>query len=327
MLEPVDIFITPPHPCCAGAHQADSGSAVAPVANAGINSRIMFERYTEKARRVIFFARYEASQYGSTYIDTEHILLALLREDRVLMRHLHLDFAGEIRDEIDKVVRRGERVSTSVEMPLSADSKKILQRAAEEADRLADRHIDTQHILLGILRVEKSLAAKLLLAKGAKADTIRLQVAQGAASARASTKPSDATPITWVGTGAVTTGALTTLDQFLGLLKRGAADQLAGFFDHKGQFIDSSGKRWIGRAEIERGAETLLAPFAKKNASFRLEDTTAGPSHTFVASVLWEFAAASVDRSKSVLRMSLVLAWADEQWTIVLLQVTPVTLS
>lgn len=119
----------------------------------------MFERYTEKARRVIFFARYEASQYGSPVIDTEHILLGLLREDRPLMRQLHLDFAPQIRDEIAKVVRQGERISTSVEMPLSADSQEILQLASEEADRLANQRVGTEHILLAILRVEKSLAA------------------------------------------------------------------------------------------------------------------------------------------------------------------------
>jgi Clp amino terminal domain, pathogenicity island component/SnoaL-like domain len=287
----------------------------------------MFERYTEKARRVIFFARYEASHYGSSSINTEHILLALLREDPALMRRLRLDLTPEIRDEIEKVIQRGERVSTSVEMPLSADSHKILQLAGEEADRLADRHIATQHILLGILRVEKSLAAKLLIAKGANADAIRVQLAQGETSRSESSQPIDATSITAFRAVGGTTGALTSLDQFLGTLKRGAPDELATFFDYKGQFIDSSGRRWTGRSEIEKGAETLLAPFAKRNASFHLEDTTAGPSHTFIASVLWEFAAASSEHSKSVLRMSIVLARADEEWVIVLLQVTPVALS
>ena len=143
----------------------------------------MFERYTEKARRVIFFARYEASQYGSAYIDTEHILLALLREDRPLMRHLRLDLAPEIRDEIHKVVPRGKRVSTSVELPLSADSKDILRIASEEAERFANPHVGTEHILLGILRVEKSLAAKLLLARGATLNAIREQIAKVSASA------------------------------------------------------------------------------------------------------------------------------------------------
>jgi hypothetical protein len=288
----------------------------------------MFERYTEKARRVIFFARYEASQYGSRAIDTEHILLGLLREDRALMRQLRLDFAPEIRDEIAKVVRQGERVSTSVEMPLSADSQKILKLASEEADRLANRHIGTEHILLGILRVEKSLAAQLLMAKGAKADALRIQISQGGSSpsVRASTESADATSPPWFAAGGGATGAATTLDQFLGLLKRGASDQLAAVFNHKGQFIDSSGKRWVGRAEIEKGAQTLLAPFAKRNASLSLEATTKGPSETVVASVLWEFAAASRDRSKSMLRMSIVLAWTGDEWAIVLVQVTPLAL-
>ena len=315
MLEPVDIFITPPHPCSAAAHQADSGSAVAPIANPGINSGIMFERYTEKARRVIFFARYEASQYGSAYIDTEHILLGLLREDSPLIHQLvgNIQLQGEIREEVEKVKKSGKSFPTNIEVPLSSDSKKILMLAGEEADRLGNRHIGTEHILLGILRLQDSLAAKLLISRGAKPNAIPEQLAKGSA-------PGTVNP-------RIAMGALTTLTSFLEALKKGASGQLADFFHGEGQFIDSSGNRWLGRTEIEKGAETLLAPFAKKNASFRLEDTTAGPSHTLVASILWELAAASVDRSKSVLRMSIVLAWADEAWAIVLLQVTPVALS
>jgi hypothetical protein len=272
----------------------------------------MFEPYTEKARRVIFFARYEASNYGSSYIDSEHILLGLLREDIALMHRYAglIQSATEIRTEVERVIKRGPPIATSVEVPLSADSKKILKFAAEEADRLAHRHIGTEHILLGIFHLPDSLAAKVLLGRGAKPNTIREQMAKGSAPTVTSARPASA--------------ALTTLDAFLGLLKRGASDELASFFDQKGQFIDSSGKRWVGRTEIEKGAETLLAPFAKRNASFRLEDTTAGPSHTFIASVLWEFAAASSDHSKSVLRMSIVMVWTGKEWTLSLVQVTPI---
>jgi hypothetical protein len=311
VLEPVDIFITPPHPCSAAAHQADSGSAVAPIANPGINSGIMFERYTEKARRVIFFARYEASQYGSPSIDTEHILFGLLREDSPMVCQLvgNIQLQGEIREEVEKVKKPGKSFPTNIEVPLSAESKKILMLAGEEADRLGNRHIGTEHILLGILRLQGSLAAKLLVNRGAKPNAIREQLAKGSAPGFVSPR--------------IATGALTTLVSFLEALKKGASGQFPDFFQDKGQFIDSSGKRWLGRAEIEKGAETLLAPFAKRNASFHLEDTSSGPSHTFIASVLWEFAAASVDRSKSVLRMSIVLAWGEEEWAIVLVQVTP----
>ena len=76
----------------------------------------MFERYTEKARRVIFFARYEASQYGSPYIETEHLLLGLLREDRALAKKFLGEVNSEegIRAEIEKHITPRERLSTSV---------------------------------------------------------------------------------------------------------------------------------------------------------------------------------------------------------------------
>ncbi len=280
----------------------------------------MFERYTEKARRVIFFARYEASQYGSSVIASEHILLGLLREDRATMRQFAgpIQLGTEIRTEIEKLIKRGKPFATSVEVPLSDESKKILNIAGEEADRFSHRHIGTEHILLGILRLPDSLAAKLLLARGARADAIREQIAKVSASvtkvsasAVASTQPAK--------------GALASLDDFLGLLKAGPSRQVAAFFHDKGQFVDSSGKRWI-RQEIEQAAETLFARFAKRNASLFLQGTTGGPSETFVASVLWEFAAASSDHRKSLLRMSIVLASTGEEWAIVLVQATPLAL-
>ncbi len=214
----------------------------------------MFERYTETARRVIFFARYEASQYGSSSINSEHILLGLLREDRAMMHRLVSPIGLEvgIRGEVERLVNRGERIAISVEMPLSADSKKILNLAGEEADRLGHKHIGTEHILLGILRLPDSLAAKLLIARGAKANFIREQIATSPASLVASTRPAS--------------GALTILDEFLGLLRAGNSEQVAASFHAKGQFVDSSGKRWTGRTEIDKGAETLFAPFAKRGS-------------------------------------------------------------
>ena len=99
----------------------------------------MFERYTERARRVLFFARYEASQLGSVSIETEHLLLGLIREgkgltSRIFARsHLSLE---TIRKEIEGRTVFREKVSTSVEIPFSAETKRVLQYAAEEADRL-----------------------------------------------------------------------------------------------------------------------------------------------------------------------------------------------
>jgi hypothetical protein len=117
----------------------------------------MFERYTEKARRVIFFARYEASQYGSPYIESEHLLLGLLREDRAPTSYIE-----SIRKEIGSGITIRERISTSVEVPLSQECKRILIYAAEEAERLGHKHVGTEHLLLGIRREDQSLAARIL---------------------------------------------------------------------------------------------------------------------------------------------------------------------
>ena len=132
----------------------------------------MFERYTEKARRVIFCSRYEASQFGSPYIETEHLLLGLLREDRALRGILRDTGAESVRAEIERRITRSESFATSVEVPLSADSKKVLHFAAEEADRLGQRHIGTEHMLLGLLRVQGSLGAQVARARGLKAERV-----------------------------------------------------------------------------------------------------------------------------------------------------------
>lgn len=118
----------------------------------------MFERYTEKARRVIFFARYEASQFGSPYIETEHVLLGMLREENPLTdRFLKSPASVEsIRKQIEQHTPARQKVSTSVDLPLANDCKRVLAYAAEEADRLAHLHIGTEHLLLGLLREDKS---------------------------------------------------------------------------------------------------------------------------------------------------------------------------
>ena len=136
----------------------------------------MFERYTEKARRVIFFARYEASQFGAAQIEAEHILLGLIREDK----HLTTRFFNRsqssvesIRKEIEGRTILRERISTSVDLPLSLEAKRVLAFAAEESERLGHRHIGTEHLLLGLLREENSIAAEILYDRGLRLSDIR----------------------------------------------------------------------------------------------------------------------------------------------------------
>ena len=135
----------------------------------------MFERYTEKARRVIFFARYEASQFGSPYIETEHLLLGLLREDKALTNRFLRSHASveSIRKQIEGHTTIREKVSTSVDLPLSNECKRVLAYAAEEAERLSHKHIGTEHLLLGLLREEKCFAAEILMERGLRLPAIR----------------------------------------------------------------------------------------------------------------------------------------------------------
>ena len=141
----------------------------------------MFERYTEKARRVIFFARYEASQFGSPYIETEHLLLGLLREDKALSNRFLRSHPSieSIRRQIESHTTVRDKVSTSVDLPLSSESKRVLAYAAEEAERLDHNQIGTEHLFLGLLREEKSFAAELLFQRGLRLSAVREEVARG----------------------------------------------------------------------------------------------------------------------------------------------------
>jgi ATP-dependent Clp protease ATP-binding subunit ClpC len=135
----------------------------------------MFEKYTEAARKAVFFARYEASQFGSENIETEHLLLGILRADGPLA--LRLLKAPEkiesIRDQIEKQISRREKVSTSVDLPLSIECKRVLAYGAEEVERLNQKDVAVVHLLLGLLREEKCVASKILVKAGLTASQLR----------------------------------------------------------------------------------------------------------------------------------------------------------
>jgi ATP-dependent Clp protease ATP-binding subunit ClpC len=155
----------------------------------------MFERYTEKARRVIFFARYEASQFGAQAIESEHILLGLLREDKQLTQKFFRSphsTVESIRREIEGRTPLRDKVSASVDLPLSQSAKRVLSYAADESERLQHRHIGTEHLLLGILREEKSSAAEILYERGLRLNQIRDDLMRAQQSERALAAKKDA---------------------------------------------------------------------------------------------------------------------------------------
>jgi hypothetical protein len=135
----------------------------------------MFERFTERARRVIFFARYEASSFGSPSIEAEFLLLGLLREDK----HTALRWLGKgevelsLRDEIAKRVYQGPKISTSIDLPLSDEAKRALNYATEEATVLSHPFTGTEHLFLGLLHDPQSRVAKMLFGLGVDAKAVR----------------------------------------------------------------------------------------------------------------------------------------------------------
>ena len=283
----------------------------------------MFERFTEKARRVIFFARYEASQYGSPVIETEHLLLGLLREDGLLvLRFLRAKTtASQFRTQIETHVTQRQRISTAVEVPLTDECKKILILAKEESDNLRHRYIGTEHLLLAILRCPTSLAARLLIERGADAGAMREQIARmsGPANVQEPTTQEEKYSVSQV-----LEEAISTLESFLAGLKAPNWGQMAGFFAQNSRFVDCTGKCWVGFDEIQKQFELLFAPYSKKNVSCRLESSEIGPAEIVLGSILWENVTVGGEPLRSLHRMTVVLAREDGEWAIYLLQVTPV---
>jgi ATP-dependent Clp protease ATP-binding subunit ClpC len=136
----------------------------------------MFERFNEAARRALFFARYEASQLGGVSIETEHVLLGLAREPRGVIASL-LTSSGTtlktLREVVEAECQFRERVSTSVEIPFSMEVKRALELTATEADGLNHGAIAPEHMLLGLLRVEGSVAERILTRNGLRLNTVR----------------------------------------------------------------------------------------------------------------------------------------------------------
>ncbi|MFQ5878253.1 MAG: ATP-dependent Clp protease ATP-binding subunit [Acidobacteriota bacterium] len=136
----------------------------------------MFEKYTEKAKKVLFLARYEASQMGSRVIGSEHLLLGLIKEGDDLVRDLFARSSVNLellRAELEARGPSGEKQAAPIEIPFSEETKKILACAEEEAERLLHPYVGDEHILLGLLRVEDSAAGRILAEKGMRLYALR----------------------------------------------------------------------------------------------------------------------------------------------------------
>jgi hypothetical protein len=138
------------------------------------HGQTIFSNYTKHARRAVFFARYEAGQFGSSSIDPEHLLLGVLRESGHRLTHLLDDSAAvqTIFEDARAHLTIREKIMTSINLPLSSECKRILSYSQEEADRFNSR-VGVEHLLLGILRDEKSNASEILRKHGVQLSTLR----------------------------------------------------------------------------------------------------------------------------------------------------------
>jgi ATP-dependent Clp protease ATP-binding subunit ClpC len=138
----------------------------------------LFERFTERARQVVVLAQEEARTLKHNYIGTEHILLGLLREEEGLAARVleSLDITVErVRSQVVRIVGSGEEV-TSGQIPFTPRAKKVLELALREALSLGHNYIGTEHILLGLVRENEGVAARILLDFDADSDKIRNEV-------------------------------------------------------------------------------------------------------------------------------------------------------
>mgnify|MGYP001957104495 FL=1 len=139
----------------------------------------MFDRFTERARKVMGFARREAQRFHHEYIGTEHILLGLIQEGQGVaanvLKSMNIDL-DKIRREIEKIVKAGPAHEPSVQIPFTPRAKKVVELALEEASNLGHNYIGTEHLLLALLREQEGIAAHVLLALGVKLDEVREEV-------------------------------------------------------------------------------------------------------------------------------------------------------
>lgn len=139
----------------------------------------MYERFTDRARKVMQLANQEAQRFNHEYIGTEHILLGLVKEGSGVaanvLKNLDVDLR-KIRLEVEKLVQSGPEMVTIGKLPQTPRAKKVLEYSMEEARNLNHNYVGTEHILLGLLREQEGVAAQVLMNLGLKLDDVREEV-------------------------------------------------------------------------------------------------------------------------------------------------------
>jgi ATP-dependent Clp protease ATP-binding subunit ClpC len=136
----------------------------------------VFERFTERARQVVVLAQDESRALGHDYIGTEHLLLGLLREEEGVAARVLESLGVELESaqaQVEAIVGRGEKAPASGQIPFTPEAKRALELSLREALGLGHNHIGTEHVLLGVIRVEDGVATQVLASYELTADRVR----------------------------------------------------------------------------------------------------------------------------------------------------------
>src|SRR6187431_753973 len=139
----------------------------------------MYERFTDRARKVMQLANQEAQRFNHEYVGTEHVLLGLVKEGSGVaanvLKNLDVDLR-KIRVEVEKIVQSGPDMVTMGKLPQTPRAKKVIEYAIEEARNLNHNYVGTEHLLLGLLREHDGVAAQVLLNLGLRLEEVREEV-------------------------------------------------------------------------------------------------------------------------------------------------------
>ena len=139
----------------------------------------MYERFTDRARKVMQLANQEAQRFNHEYVGTEHVLLGLIKEGSGVaanvLRNLDVDLR-KIRNEVEKIVQAGPEMVTMGKLPQTPRAKKVIEYAIEEARNLNHNYVGTEHLLLGLLREQEGVAAQVLMNLNLKLEEVREEV-------------------------------------------------------------------------------------------------------------------------------------------------------
>jgi hypothetical protein len=234
----------------------------------------MFERYTEHARRAIYFAKYEAAHAGSRSIDPEHLALGLLWDSYPLVRYLNSSATTlpGLREKLGVRPNPRKPLSMKDQIPLSTRSKQIIRETALASDDLGQNHIGPEHLMLALLKIKKPLLDKIFPGGQADLDSLRNRIAK--------VPP----PVT----NAEANGNSVTVASVLESLTAGVDDIFLPYLADELQFMGVNGNLHLGRNAFVKSKKDLLGPFSGKTVTFKVEAEEKKSSGIRICTLLWK---------------------------------------